>query len=198
MEYLEDKYFELNDLVNPKLFNSKLDLENEDSKLLEKNLQSMLLIRSVEKKLAEKKKEGIIRGPVHLGVGQEAIPVGISNSLTKNDRVFGAHRSHAHLLALGSDVQKLFAEILSRSTGHSKGMGGSMHLIDKNYGFHGSVPIVAGTIPIAVGSALAAKIDVLAPRDIPCNPILLDLKPIFFKKSNAPRISLYDFKPKSS
>lgn len=100
---------------------------------------------------------GAIGGPVHLGVGQEAIPVGLSTHLRSTDRIFGAHRSHSHLLALGSSVHKLFAEILGKNTGHSKGMGGSMHLWDRPLGFYGSVPIVAGTVPLAVGAGLAAK-----------------------------------------
>jgi pyruvate dehydrogenase E1 component alpha subunit len=72
--------------------------------------------------------------------------------------VFGAHRSHSHLLALGSSVQGLFAEVLGKRTGHSHGMGGSMHLWDQPKGFYGSVPIVAGTVSLAVGAGLAAKL----------------------------------------
>ena len=95
----------------------------------------MLMIRLVEQKLTKHKKSGEIKGPVHLGAGQEAIAVGVSYYLSNNDKVFGAHRSHAHLLALGSDLRKLFAEVLGKATGHSKGMGGSMHLQDKESGF---------------------------------------------------------------
>ena len=118
----------------------------------------MILIRVTEEKLAEKREEGIIGGPVHLGAGQEAVAVGISNNLNKEDRVFGAHRSHSHLISLNPLIYKLFAEVLGRDTGFSKGMGGSMHLIDKESGFYGSVPIVAGTVPLAVGAGLAAKL----------------------------------------
>jgi pyruvate dehydrogenase E1 component alpha subunit len=94
---------------------------------------------------------------VHLGAGQEAVAVGISKYLRKSDKVFSGHRSHAHLLAMGSDPYKLFAEVLGKSTGLNKGMGGSMHLWDGPNGFYGSVPIVAGTVPLAVGAALALK-----------------------------------------
>ena len=62
------------------------------------------------------------------------------------------------MLALGSDKKSLFAEILGKKTGLSKGMGGSMHLIDTNVGFRGSVPIVSGTVSLALGSGLAEKI----------------------------------------
>jgi pyruvate dehydrogenase E1 component alpha subunit len=71
--------------------------------------------------------------------------------------IFGAHRSHSHLLSVNPNPYKLFAEVLGKNTGFSKGMGGSMHLIDKQNGFYGSVPIVSGTVPIAVGAALQAK-----------------------------------------
>jgi TPP-dependent pyruvate/acetoin dehydrogenase alpha subunit len=120
--------------------------------------ESMLRIRLAETQLGVKRRHGLIGGPVHLGVGQEAIAVGISASLRATDRVFGAHRSHSHLLALGSSVHKLFAEVLGKDTGHSRGMGGSMHLWDQPLGFYGSVPIVAGTVALAAGAALAAKL----------------------------------------
>lgn len=97
--------------------------------------------------------------PCHLGIGQEAVAVGVSAHLTPEDRVFGGHRSHAHYLALGGDLYAMFAEILGRADGASKGMGGSMHLYGPSVGFHGSVPIVGATIPVAVGAALAAKMD---------------------------------------
>ncbi len=134
-----------------------INLEKTDSKVCIKYLKSMSRIRAVEKKIADGRKAGLIGGPVHLSVGQEAIAVAMSHFLKPSDRVFGGHRSHAHLLALGSDIRKLFAEVLGRVTGHAKGMGGSMHLWDQSVGFYGSVPIVAGTVPLAVGAGLAAK-----------------------------------------
>jgi pyruvate dehydrogenase E1 component alpha subunit len=73
--------------------------------------------------------------------------------------VFGNHRSHGHYLSLSDDVHSLFAETLGKATGTSKGMGGSMHVISKENGFHGSVPIVSATIPIAVGAGLTAKLN---------------------------------------
>lgn len=118
---------------------------------------SMYLIREVEKVLAENRKSGIIRGPVHLAAGQEAIPVGISTYLRTSDNVFSAHRSHAHVLSLDSNPRKLFAEVLGKSTGFSRGFGGSMHLFSGSNGFKGSVPIVSGTVPLAVGAGLASK-----------------------------------------
>lgn len=136
---------------------SPIDIANSSIDSLLEQLKNMQLIRTVENQIAEMRRVGKIGGPVHLGAGQEAIAVGISNHLQKSDRVFSAHRSHAHLLALGSDPKALFAEVLGRSTGLTRGMGGSMHLWDQPNGFYGSVPIVAGTVPLAVGAGLAAK-----------------------------------------
>ena len=157
---------ELKDLSNPKKLHSPLDLDGQDDASLIEMFESMVVIRKAEQKLAIERKNGTIGGPVHLGAGQEAIAVGISKYLQKSDRVFGAHRSHSHLLALNPDLRKLFAEILGKETGFSRGMGGSMHLWDQPNGFYGSVPIVTGTVPLAVGAGLAAKMQ--KTNDIGC------------------------------
>tara|TARA_A100001011_G_scaffold241612_1_gene249643 strand:- start:49 stop:1086 length:1038 start_codon:yes stop_codon:yes gene_type:complete len=148
---------DLKDFSNPKKYNSLPSIKDQDIDVLKNMLSTMLLIRKTEQQLALGRKDGLIGGPVHLGVGQEAIAVGISLNLKKTDRVFGAHRSHSHLLALNPDIYKLFAEVLGKKTGFSKGMGGSMHLFDQSNGFFGSTPIVAGTVPLAVGAAMASK-----------------------------------------
>ena len=147
----------LKELSNPKKYHNSISIKNQDIGILKKMLGTMLLIRKTEQRLAFERKNGVIGGPVHLGAGQEAIAVGISQNLKKTDRVFGAHRSHSHLLALNPDFYRLFAEVLGKETGFSKGMGGSMHLYDQPNGFYGSVPIVAGTVSLAVGAAMAAK-----------------------------------------
>lgn len=144
-------------LMNPESFSETLDIDIAEKDFLIQSLHVMSYIRATEQKLALEKKNGKIVGPIHLGAGQEAVAVGVTKSLMSTDRVFGAHRSHSHLLALKTDAYKLFAEVLGRDTGHSKGMGGSMHLWDQPNGFYGSVPIVAGTVPLAVGAGLAAK-----------------------------------------
>ena len=148
---------ELKELFNPKKHDKPISIKNQDIGSLKRMLRSMTLIRKAEQQLAWGRENGLIGGPVHLGVGQEAIAVGVSQSLQKTDRVFGGHRSHSHLLALNPDFYRLFAEILGKKTGFSKGMGGSMHLWDQPSGFYGSVPIVSGTVPLAVGAAMAAK-----------------------------------------
>ena len=145
---------EINSIISEKEIN--IDQFSKDE-LLEM-LSTMILIRNAEYKIAKGREFGLIGGPVHLGVGQEAIPVGISKYLNNRDKIFGAHRSHSHILSLGIDLQSFFAEILAKSSGISKGMGGSMHLFGGSVGFCGSVPIVAGTVPLAVGTALASKL----------------------------------------
>lgn len=135
----------------------KLTTTSFNNKQLKIIFEKTDFIRKVELKLALEKKNGIIKGPVHLAVGQEAVSVGVSLLLNKEDTVFGNHRSHGHILSLGTNLKKFFSEILARKTGLSGGMGGSMHLIDKSVGFGGSVPIVGATVPISLGSALIKK-----------------------------------------
>jgi pyruvate dehydrogenase E1 component alpha subunit len=122
-------------------------------------LRGMLLVRRVEEQIGSWVERGLARCPCHLGIGQEAIAIGIARALRPGDRLFGNHRSHAHYLAAGGDVFELLAEVLGRDPGCSRGMGGSMHLRSTRTGFYGSVPIVGATIPLAVGAALAAKMD---------------------------------------
>lgn len=148
----------LGDLADPAHYQQAIDVTGHDVETLFTQLRMMLRIRLAERCLAEGRRDGLIGGPVHLGVGQEAVAVGIAAELRKTDRVFGAHRSHSHVLSMGSSLHRLFAEILGRDTGLSRGMGGSMHLWDQPNGFYGSVPIVSGTVPLAVGAALAAKL----------------------------------------
>lgn len=150
--------FSLGHLASPEHLSHPISIQGKDFSFLKNSLYDMLKIRLVEKHIAESKKNNLIRGPVHLGVGQEAIAVGVSHHLRSTDFVFGAHRSHSHLLALNSNIFNFFAELLGRSSGLSKGMGGSMHLIDKSVGFCGSVPIVSGTVPLAVGAAMASRL----------------------------------------
>ena len=141
--------------IDPKKLQDLIEVNKISTKDLLSLYKKVKTIREVEKKIAKEREAGNIGGPVHLSIGQEGIPAGISLSLRKEDFIFGAHRSHAHILALGSPIRKLFAELLGKKTGLSKGLGGSMHLIDESVGFKGSVPIVAGTISLAVGAGLA-------------------------------------------
>ena len=149
----------IEELIDPKNFQEDLDVEGYGEDLLLSALTGMVTIRLAEEKLAEQREYGTIGGPVHLSAGQEAIAVGISHNLRPTDRVFGAHRSHSHILSMNSNIHKLFAEVLGKETGFSRGMGGSMHLVDMDHGFYGSVPIVSGTVPLAVGAGFDARIN---------------------------------------
>jgi|ERR1700686_19626 len=122
-------------------------------------LRTMLLIRAAEEQVAEWVEQGRAHCPCHLSIGQEAVATGVAAALRASDRLFGNHRSHGHYLAARGELYGLLAEVLGRAHGCSHGMGGSMHLRSAACGFFGSVPIVAGTIPIAVGAGLAAKMD---------------------------------------
>lgn len=118
----------------------------------------MLRIRVAEESLVGPIIKGEIKTPVHLYSGEEAIAAGICSHLNKEDYIFGNHRSHGHYLAKGGDMARMIAEIYGKETGCSGGRGGSMHLIDPENGVMGIVPIVAGTISLALGASLAIKI----------------------------------------
>ncbi|MFA4851861.1 MAG: thiamine pyrophosphate-dependent dehydrogenase E1 component subunit alpha [Bacteroidales bacterium] len=118
----------------------------------------MLRIRHCEESIVEPILDGSVRCPVHLYSGQEAIATGVCANLEKSDYIFGNHRSHGHYLAKGGDMNSMVAEIYCKSSGCSRGRGGSMHLIDVENGIMGVAPIVAGTISLALGAALASKI----------------------------------------
>jgi len=150
--------FNLFELSSPTSFNQPLSVSGLEKDVLIEYLNRMVLIREVETTLAEGRRQGVIKGPVHLGVGQEAIAVGVSAFLNHKDMVFGAHRSHSHIIALGTDLFEFFSEILGRESGLCHGKGGSMHLSDRTVGFYGSVPIVAGTVSLAVGAAMASRL----------------------------------------
>ena len=150
---------QLDDLADPKAHKAPLDLANTPTDKALDMLESMALIRYSEELIADMVVAGDVKCPCHFAIGQEATAVGVAAHLRPTDRGFGGHRSHSHFLACGGSVDKLMAEVLGRSTGASRGMGGSMHLYGADTGFAGSVPIVAGTVPLAVGAALAAKLD---------------------------------------
>lgn len=149
----------LGSLADSAQLHNPLDIAGYDAELLIRQLRDMLIIRYAEEQIGDMVTAGKVHCPAHLGIGQEAVAVGVSAHLRATDRVFGAHRSHSHYLALGGTVHSLFAEVLGRVTGCSHGMGGSMHLYGPQIGFLGSVPIVGASVPIAVGAALAARMD---------------------------------------
>ena len=128
------------------------------NKFLKDLYRTMLRIRVCEESLVEHINNGDVKCPCHLYSGQEAVAAGVCAALDEKDYIFGNHRSHGHYLAKGGSMQELIAEIYGKETGCSRGRGGSMHLTAMDIGVLGSAPIVAGTISLAVGAALASRI----------------------------------------
>ena len=123
--------------------------------LLKQVYLTMLKIRLFEERVASLVEAKEIKTPCHLYIGQEAVAAGVCAALGKSDFVYSTHRSHGHYIAKGGDLKSLMAEIFCRSTGCSGGYGGSMHICSPDIGLPGSSAIVGGTIPLAVGTALA-------------------------------------------
>lgn len=119
---------------------------------------TMLRIRKFEERVAELVSQKEVICPCHLYIGQEAVATGVCSAIRRDDYVFSTHRSHGHYIAKGGDIKALMAELYGRATGCSRGRGGSMHLASPDMGLPGSSAIVAGTIPLAVGAALAFSI----------------------------------------
>ena len=128
-----------------------------DSEKLLELYYSLSIVRKVELKIEELYHLDEMKTPVHLCLGQEAVSAGVCANLRKEDYVFSNHRSHGHYLAKGGNLKSMIAEFYCKETGCSKGRGGSMHIIDTSVGHHGSSSIVGGSIPHAVGAALAFK-----------------------------------------
>lgn len=121
-------------------------------------LRKMVTIRYCEERLVEPILNGDVQTPCHLYSGEEAVAAGLCSALSISDYVFGTHRSHGHYLAKGCGLKELVAEIYGKKTGCSGGRGGSMHVTEPTLGIAGAAPIVAGTISLATGAALASKI----------------------------------------
>jgi pyruvate dehydrogenase E1 component alpha subunit len=121
-------------------------------------LREMLRIRRFEEKCVELYSLGKIRGFLHLYIGEEAVAVGAMQSLRADDRIVSTYREHGHALARGMSMGSVMAEMFGKANGCSRGRGGSMHLFDASRQFYGGYAIVGGGLPIAVGLALADKL----------------------------------------
>ena len=117
----------------------------------------MVRIRAFEECCLRHYKQGMLRGGLHLSIGQEAVAAGVCGALKADDLMTTTHRGHGHCLAKGADVQAMADELCGRGSGLCKGRGGSMHLADPKFGMLGANAIVGGGIPIAVGAALSAQ-----------------------------------------
>lgn len=121
-------------------------------------LREMLRIRRFEEKAAELYSLGKIRGFLHLYIGEEAAAVGVMQALTLEDGIVATYREHGQALARGLRAGSIMAEMYGKANGCSRGRGGSMHLFDAELRFYGGYAIVGGGLPLAVGLALAYKL----------------------------------------
>ena len=127
-------------------------------KLAQHLWKEMLRIRRVEERLAKLYQENEIKSLMHLSTGQEAVAVGVCASLRQSDSIVSTHRCHAHYLAKGGSLKRMLAELAGKVGGSSRGRGGSMHLFDADAGINVSLPLVGGSIPLAVGIGLSIKL----------------------------------------
>ena len=97
-------------------------------------------------------------GLTHMYSGEEAVAVGICEALTDSDRITSTHRGHGHCVAKGAEFKEMFCELLGKEEGYCRGKGGSMHIADQSHGNLGANAIVGGSMGIATGSALRAKL----------------------------------------
>ncbi len=115
----------------------------------------MTRIRLFEERCVELYSAGNIRGFLHVAIGEEAVAVGVMQTLTPEDAVVSTYREHGHALARGVPMDAVMAEMYGKVTGCSRGRGGSMHLFDVDKRFYGGNAIVGGGLPLAIGLALA-------------------------------------------
>ena len=132
-------------------------------------LRQMSEIRALENNIANLLSKAVLKGASHLYAGQEAVAVGAIGALKDTDIITSTHRGHGHAHAHGDSAagteeakqehyNKMMAEVLGKSCGYCKGKGGSMHIADVDHGNLGATGIVGGNIPVAVGAALAQKL----------------------------------------
>ena len=119
--------------------------------------REMLRIRRFEERCVELYSQALIRGFMHLYIGEEAVAVGVLATLTPDDNVVATYREHGHALARGIPANSIMAEMFGKVEGCSGGRGGSMHLFDAGARFYGGNAIVGGGLPVAVGLALADR-----------------------------------------
>src|SRR5271156_1114397 len=128
-----------------------------NSESLKKLYHDMLLIRRFEERAGQLYGMGLIGGFCHLYIGQEAVVVGMQAAAKTGDQAITAYRDHGHMLAQGIDPKAVMAELTGRSTGLSRGKGGSMHMFSSEKKFYGGHGIVGAQVPIGTGLAFANK-----------------------------------------
>jgi pyruvate dehydrogenase E1 component alpha subunit len=119
--------------------------------------EQMLKIRLFEEHVNQLYITARMPGLAHLYIGEEAVAVGVCQTLRRDDRITSTHRGHGHCLAKGASVDRMFAELLGKEAGYCHGKGGSMHIADQDTGNLGANAIVGGSAGIATGSAFSSK-----------------------------------------
>jgi pyruvate dehydrogenase E1 component alpha subunit len=118
----------------------------------------MWRIRVFEERVGALTRADEVHGLVHLSIGQEGVAAGVCGALRDDDVVYSNHRAHGHAIAKGAPLERVMAELMGRDGGLCHGLGGSMHLVDVEHGFLGATGVVGGNVPLALGSALAARL----------------------------------------
>jgi pyruvate dehydrogenase E1 component alpha subunit len=118
----------------------------------------MVRIRTFEDNANQLYLSAKMPGLTHMYSGEEAVAVGICEALTDSDRITSTHRGHGHCVAKGAEFREMFCELLGKEEGYCRGKGGSMHIADQSHGNLGANAIVGGSMGIATGSALRAKL----------------------------------------
>jgi acetoin:2,6-dichlorophenolindophenol oxidoreductase subunit alpha len=122
-------------------------------------LRTMWRIRLFEERVAQLKRSLQVHGLIHLSIGGEGVAAAVCGQLRDDDAVYSGHRAHGHAIAKGAPINGLMAELMGRVDGVCHGLGGSMHLVDKEHGFMGATGVVGGNLPLALGSALAQHLN---------------------------------------
>ena len=120
--------------------------------------RQMVRIRAFEDNANQLYLSAKMPGLTHMYSGQEAVAVGICEALTDDDKITSTHRGHGHCVAKGADFKAMFCELLGKEEGYCRGKGGSMHIADQSHGNLGANAIVGGSMGIATGAALSAKL----------------------------------------
>ncbi|MGY6646025.1 MAG: thiamine pyrophosphate-dependent dehydrogenase E1 component subunit alpha [Salinarimonas sp.] len=120
--------------------------------------RQMMRIRTFEDNANQLYLSAKMPGLTHMYSGEEAVAVGICEALTDDDRITSTHRGHGHCVAKGAEFKEMFCELLGKEEGYCRGKGGSMHIADQSHGNLGANAIVGGSMGIATGSALRAKL----------------------------------------
>jgi pyruvate dehydrogenase E1 component alpha subunit len=124
--------------------------------------RTMARIRAFEERAEQGAREGLVKGAVHLSIGQEAIAAGVCANLTTRDYLTSTHRGHGHAIAKGADTTAMMCELFGRAGGTCQGKGGSMHIADFSVGMLGANGVVGAGILIAVGAAHGVKLEAAA------------------------------------